>query len=194
MTNQDDKKIRVEVNKGHNRLIPSRKIGPDQASVASNVRFENGGVNSAPGHERIEQSQALDGASNQTFKTNLVTSDPDLKNATMVGAEGSVYYLRRRTQLSPCQPPSCAVRVGVFADGGNPVGSTANTKAVADLVKGWNPHAVVTSGDNVYAQPIDDSIGQWWSPYIYPYLGVYPGAAVAYVPTADSTNWTADSN
>src|SRR5205823_4560990 len=48
---------------------------------------------------------------------------------------------------------------------------------VANLVKSWNPAAVVTVGDNNYpngaAATIDPNIGQFYHQYIYPYKGSY---------------------
>lgn len=74
------------------------------------------------------------------------------------------------------EPVTFAV-IGDYGDG------TPSEKAVADLVKSWNPAFIVTTGDNNYPSgdsgTIDKNIGQFYSEYIYPYSGTYtstPGA------------------
>lgn len=50
-------------------------------------------------------------------------------------------------------------------------------KDVSDLVKSWNPEYILTTGDNNYdfgeVSTIDKNIGQYFSQFIYPYLGSY---------------------
>ena len=52
-----------------------------------------------------------------------------------------------------------------------------NEAKVANLVKGWNPDFIITTGDNNYpygaAETIDQNIGKYFSDYIYPYSGSY---------------------
>jgi hypothetical protein len=66
--------------------------------------------------------------------------------------------------------------IGDFGDAGRPEAD------VAALVHNWQADAVLTVGDNNYpdgeASTIDKNIGQYYQPYIYPYVGDYgPGAA-----------------
>lgn len=56
-----------------------------------------------------------------------------------------------------------------------------NEAAVANLIKSWNPDAIMTLGDNNYpdgnAADIDKNIGKYFHDYIKPYTGTYgPGA------------------
>lgn len=52
-----------------------------------------------------------------------------------------------------------------------------NESKVANLVKGWNPDFIITTGDNNYpygaTETIDQNIGKYFSDYIYPYRGSY---------------------
>ncbi len=66
--------------------------------------------------------------------------------------------------------------IGDFGDSEN----DAATRAVADMVKSWNPDFIITVGDNNYPdgarETLDDNVGQYYSEYIYPYQGKYmPG-------------------
>lgn len=74
--------------------------------------------------------------------------------------------------------PNPMIRFAVIGDYGN--NSQAETN-VAMLVDGWNPDFVVTTGDNNYplgsAATIDQNIGQYYSPFIFPYQGSYGAGA-----------------
>jgi hypothetical protein len=91
-------------------------------------------------------------------------------------------------------PTGCppAVVLGVIGDFGS---AGPNEAAVAALVRGWAPDAVLTVGDNNYefgqASTIDDNIGQYYASFIAPYQGRYgPGAAVnAFFPTLGNHDW-----
>ncbi|MFN4294735.1 MAG: metallophosphoesterase family protein [Thermoflexales bacterium] len=69
------------------------------------------------------------------------------------------------------QPMRFAV-VGDFGLAGAPAAS------VATLVKSWQPHYIVTTGDNNYydgqTATIDANVGQYYADFIYPYVGSYP--------------------
>ncbi|MBK8780779.1 MAG: M4 family metallopeptidase [Anaerolineales bacterium] len=74
-------------------------------------------------------------------------------------------------QIYECIP---SVHFGVIGD----YGQTGQPEAdVAALVNSWNPDFVITTGDNNYmlgqAATIDENIGQYYHPYIYPYTGSY---------------------
>lgn len=67
------------------------------------------------------------------------------------------------------------VVVAAFGDYG--IGGQAELD-VSKLVKDWNPHAIITLGDNNYAQieSMDRFIGYYYSDFIFPYFGTYgPG-------------------
>lgn len=73
-----------------------------------------------------------------------------------------------------------SVRFAVIGDYGL-AGQAAQD--VANLVTGWNPEFIITTGDNNYpageAHTIDRNVGQYYSRFIAPYKGSYgPGAAV----------------
>ena len=54
-------------------------------------------------------------------------------------------------------------------------GASSNTLDVSNLVKGWSPDFIITSGDNFYPlqDSIDNQVGQFYHEYISPYYGVY---------------------
>jgi hypothetical protein len=66
------------------------------------------------------------------------------------------------------------VRFAVIGDYGS---GSRNAAAVAEMVIGWNPDFIITTGDNNYpagaAETIDRSIGQFYHDFIYPYTGDY---------------------
>jgi hypothetical protein len=66
------------------------------------------------------------------------------------------------------------MRFAVIGDYGS---AGENEKAVADLVTGWQPDFIVTTGDNNYtlglAETIDANIGQYYHAYIGDYTGPY---------------------
>lgn len=64
-----------------------------------------------------------------------------------------------------------SVRFAVFGDYGV---DNSNEQAVADLVSGWNPDFIVTTGDNSYgSNSIDNNIGKYYSDYIGNYMGSF---------------------
>ena len=73
----------------------------------------------------------------------------------------------------------------------------AGELAVANLVKGWNPDFIITTGDNNYdvgsATTIDANIGQYYQGFIYPYVGSYgPGATTnGFFPSLGNHDWYA---
>jgi hypothetical protein len=71
-------------------------------------------------------------------------------------------------------------------------------RAVAELVNGWQPEFIITTGDNNYplgsAETIDENIGQYYADYIYPYTGQYgPGSADQnrFFPSLGNHDWDA---
>jgi hypothetical protein len=84
------------------------------------------------------------------------------------------------------------VRFAVIGDYGK---AGAAEGDVANLVKGWSPAFVVTTGDNNYdlgaASTIDANIGQYYASFISPYAGAYgPGASEnAFFPALGNHDW-----
>jgi hypothetical protein len=79
-----------------------------------------------------------------------------------------------RPFVAPPALPSDGFQFAVIGDYGS---NTINEERVADLVAGWQPAFVVTTGDNNYdngaATTIDRNIGQYYSPFIGNYQGQY---------------------
>lgn len=73
---------------------------------------------------------------------------------------------------SPEEEPSVFAIIGDFGTPG------ANTAAVAELVKSWDPEFIVSTGDNWYTaidtlDSLDEAIGQYYADYLWPYNGKY---------------------
>jgi tartrate-resistant acid phosphatase type 5 len=70
--------------------------------------------------------------------------------------------------------PKATMRFAVIGDFGS---AGKSEKAVADMVIGWNPDFIVTTGDNNYtlglAETIDANVGQYYHAYIGGYTGKY---------------------
>lgn len=68
---------------------------------------------------------------------------------------------------------------------------------VADLVKGWNPDFVITTGDNNYpsgsAETIDATVGQYYHKFISPYKGEFGKGADQnrFFPSLGNHDWMA---
>lgn len=69
----------------------------------------------------------------------------------------------------------------VFAFIGDYGANDSDEDSVSQLVKSWNPEAIITLGDNNYpngsASDIDDNIGKYFHDYIKPYSGSYGSGA-----------------
>lgn len=84
------------------------------------------------------------------------------------------------TDRIPSSQPTAnpSLRFAVVGDYGSDSRAESD---VAGLVNNWNPDLIVTTGDNNYPQgassTIDQNIGQYYSKYIYPYLGSYGDGA-----------------
>src|SRR5436305_11759591 len=85
-----------------------------------------------------------------------------------------------------------SVRFAVIGDYGD---AGQNELDVANLVHGWNPDFVITTGDNNYndgaASTIDRNIGQYYHDFIFPYTGTYgPGAPFnKFFPALGNHDW-----
>lgn len=84
------------------------------------------------------------------------------------------------------------IRFAVIGDYGS--GTEAEAQ-VAELVHGWDPDFVITTGDNNYpsggADTIDEHIGRFYHDFIYPYKGqMGPGADInRFFPSMGNHDW-----
>ncbi len=98
---------------------------------------------------------------------------------------------------APARAPeqtSATVRVAVIGDYGDDGPFEAS---VANLVKGWNPDFIITTGDNNYpsggADTIDANIGQHYQAFIGNYSGSYGAGSAAnrFFPSLGNHDWIA---
>jgi hypothetical protein len=78
----------------------------------------------------------------------------------------------------PSSTQTDTIHFAVIGDYGS---GNRNAAAVAEMVRGWNPDFIITTGDNNYptgaADTIDRSIGQFYHDFIFPYTGDYGAGA-----------------
>lgn len=79
---------------------------------------------------------------------------------------------------TPAPTETQSLHFAVIGDYGS---NDSAESAVAQLVAGWDPDLVITTGDNNYpdgsALTIDETIGQYYQAFIHPYQGAFgPGA------------------
>ncbi len=103
------------------------------------------------------------------YSGNQVQASPEAATATQVPEPSP--------SLTPV--PENKIRFAVIGDYGL---AGQPELEVAALVASWQPDLILTTGDNNYpngeASTIDANIGQYYSEYIFPYLGNYgPGGA-----------------
>jgi tartrate-resistant acid phosphatase type 5 len=85
-----------------------------------------------------------------------------------------------------------SVHFAVIGDYGN---AGQDELDVSNLVRGWNPDFIITTGDNNYndgaASTIDPNIGQYYHDFIFPYTGGYgPGAPYnKFFPSLGNHDW-----
>jgi hypothetical protein len=113
------------------------------------------------------------------------------KRPTEPGAEATAKKVDapRKESPRPSAPP--AYVLAVVGDYGTGEPSEA---AVAKLVKGWNPAAIVTTGDNVYPHggaSYDDAIGAYYADFIGSYKGRYGSGAMQnrFWPSPGNHDW-----
>jgi hypothetical protein len=109
-------------------------------------------------------------------------------------AAGEVAGRSPRLVLDLADPPTgpTSVRFAVIGDYG-----TGRKKAgeVAELVRGWRPDFIITTGDNNYedgaASTIDRNVGQFYHDYIAPYQGGYGAGADTnrFFPSLGNHDW-----
>jgi hypothetical protein len=111
------------------------------------------------------------------------------------GRQLDEFYLEWLSMPSPPATPTPSQQSVTFAVIGDYGSGDQHAKAVADLVKSWNPDLVITVGDNNYPDgsdlTIDENIGQFYSSFIFPYIGNYgPGAETnTFFPTLGNHDW-----
>src|SRR5438445_5067049 len=94
--------------------------------------------------------------------------------------------------VSAAPPQSTTIRFAVIGSYGS---NDVHENEVANLVKGWNPDLIITTGGNNLpdgaAATIDPAIGQYYHDFIYPYHGAYGSGAVAnrFFPALGSHDW-----
>lgn len=102
--------------------------------------------------------------------------------------------------LRPCCEPlePRALLAGVTFTAIGDYGEFGQPEAdVANLVKGWNPDFIITTGDNNYpdgaASTIDPNIGQYYHDFIGQYQGVYGTGAPSnrFFPSLGNHDWIA---
>jgi tartrate-resistant acid phosphatase type 5 len=113
------------------------------------------------------------------------------KRPTEPGAEGAAKKVEalRKELPRPSLPP--AYTLAVVGDYGTGEPSEA---AVAKLVKGWSPSAIVTTGDNIYPHgggSYDDAIGAYYADYIGSYKGRYGAGSMQnrFWPSPGNHDW-----
>lgn len=79
----------------------------------------------------------------------------------------------------------------VFAHIGNYGNNNTISQHIADLVRGWGPKFIITSGGNTTAGEYDDDIGQFYHDFIHPYSGAHgDGSAVnMFWPALGQADW-----
>ena len=102
---------------------------------------------------------------------------PSTLSLCLLLALGALWSGRLGAQAAP-------LTIGVIGDYGSAYlggASLSNVQAVANLIKGWNPDFIITTGDNNYpdgeASNIDTNVGQLFHEYIHPYLGTFGAGA-----------------
>lgn len=97
--------------------------------------------------------------------------------------------------LLPSATPIHAIRFAIIGDfglAGDPI------RDVAEMIKGWEPDFILTTGDNNYpdgrAENIDANIGQYFHEFIYPYGGAYGQGADQnrFFPVLGNHDWNSD--
>ena len=88
-----------------------------------------------------------------------------------------------------------SLRFAVIGDYGSDISAEYD---VAQLVASWNPDLIITTGDNNYPDgsslTIDQTIGQYYQAFIYPYNGEYGEGALEnnFFPSMGNHDWIPD--
>ncbi len=99
------------------------------------------------------------------------------------------------TQPNTPIPAATEEQAIVFAVIGDYGSGNQRAESVAELVKGWQPDFIITTGDNNYPYgsegTIDVAIGQFYHEFIFPYQGSYGQGAEKnrFFPTLGNHDW-----
>ena len=108
-------------------------------------------------------------------------------------ADDGEYLVSDETTVTVEAAPGSSVRFAVLGDYGD--GDPSDVGAVADLIKGWVPDLILSTGDNNHRvgnyAAMDANVGQYFSDYIAPYGGIYgPGAGTnQFFPAIGNHDW-----
>lgn len=104
-----------------------------------------------------------------------------------------------QTDVPDLPAESDTIQFAVIGDYGK---AGPNAEAVAEMVIGWEPDFIITTGDNNYdfgaAETIDQNIGQYYHIFIAPYIGSYGEGAGEdaednrFFPTLGNHDWYTD--
>lgn len=139
-----------------------------------------------------EIPSARDGGESTSPPTSTITIEAASPTASESPAPTTI-PLPSSTPTATTSPTPVVVRFAVIGDYG--LAGEAE-QAVADLVLGWEPDFIITTGDNNYpngaAETIDANIGQYYHGYIAPYQGAYgEGSEInRFFPTLGNHDWT----
>lgn len=92
--------------------------------------------------------------------------------------------------------PEATVKIAVIGDYGD---AGPSELAVANLMKGWSPDIIITTGDNNYedggADTIDANVGQYFHDYIGNYQGSYGAGSNPnrFFPTLGNHDWKTEN-
>ena len=96
--------------------------------------------------------------------------------------------------FSGCDEASVGVRFAIIGDYGF---AGQAEEDVANMVAGWNPDFIITTGDNNYSEgamtSIDQNVGRYYHRFIAPYHGIYgQGSSVnRFFPSLGNHDWAA---
>lgn len=154
---------------------------------ASNVRAQYGQLSAAPGYERVHiTDEVLDSAANLIFQPSIMGVDAELRTTPIVGTDGKLFVMRRRSRNLVCGIDKCRVTFAVVGETGelSESGGSIPTEDVAKLVRGWSPDFVVHTGNCVSptagftddGHTYDEIIGRFYSDFLdsgrfFPSLG-----------------------
>src|SRR5688572_24171583 len=94
----------------------------------------------------------------------------------------------RRAAIEPLEGRTMLTVVGLYGD----IQGSANAQATANMIRSWNPDYMISVGDNYYEADgvIDNTIGQYWHDYVFPYSGAWGAGS----PTGTNRFWSAIGN
>ena len=131
-------------------------------------------------------------AVSHTSTPNFPEPSPTLGPTDLITPQESATQTPLHTPQDTQTPEPQVIRIAVIGDYGS--GEQAE-QDVADLVLGWSPDLIITTGDNNYpdgaAETIDEHIGKYYHSYIHPYQGIFGEGANQnrFFPTLGNHDW-----